>query len=56
MRRLGEDGDLYLLPSEFLSVLQFRAFNEHLLPSPKSLKLNGVVENFASFIDRKSVV
>ena len=50
MRRLDEDGDLYLLPSEFLSVLQCRAFNEPLLPNLKSLKLNGVAGNFVSFI------
>ena len=50
MRRFEEGGDLYLLPSEFLSVLQFRAFNELLLPNPKSLKLGGVTENSVSFI------
>ena len=48
MRRLDEDGDLYLLPSEFLSVLHFRAFNS--LPNLKPLRLNGVAENFVCFI------
>ena len=47
---LEENGDLYLLPSEFPSVLQRRAFNEPLLPNLKSLKLDDVAENFVFFI------
>ena len=50
MQRVEEGGDLYLLPSEFLSLLQFRAFNEPLLPNLKSLMLADVAENFVSFI------
>ena len=48
MRRF-EEGD-FDLPSEVLLVLQFRAFNEPLLPNLKSLKLIDVTENFVSFI------
>ena len=50
MRRIEEGGDLYLLPSEFLSVLRFRAFNEPLLPNMKYLNLDDVAENLVSFI------